>query len=46
VLGFANRWQARALPACRPVALPSGLVIRAATLPYLVATKVEAVRGR
>ena len=46
LLGFANRWQAEALPHAVVRRLPSGLTIRAASPPYLVATKLEAFRGR
>jgi hypothetical protein len=46
LLGFANRWQAAALPHVRPVALPSGTAIRVVSPPYLMATKLEAFRGR
>lgn len=46
LLGFANRWQALALPHAEAVVLPSGQAIRAVSPPYLVATKLEAFRGR
>jgi hypothetical protein len=46
LLGFANRWQAEALPHGVHRALPSGATIRAVTPPYLVATKIEAFRSR
>lgn len=46
ILGFANRWQAAALPYAARRVLPSGTEIRAATPPYLVATKLEAFAGR
>lgn len=46
LLGFANQWQALALPHARTVTLPSGRTIQAVSPPYLVATKLEAFRGR
>jgi uncharacterized protein YidB (DUF937 family) len=46
LMGFANRWQAEALPHAVDRRLPSGTTIRAASPPYLVATKLEAFRGR
>jgi hypothetical protein len=46
ILGFENRWQAAALPYARELSLPSGAVIRAVSPPYLLATKLEAFRGR
>jgi hypothetical protein len=46
ILGFANLWQAAALEHAVERELPSGAVIRAATAPYLLATKLEAFAGR
>lgn len=46
LMGFANRWQAKALPHAVPRRLPSGSTIRAVSPPYLVATKLEAFDGR
>jgi hypothetical protein len=46
LLGFANRWQAEALPHGVDRALPSGATIRAVSPPFLVATKIEAFRSR
>lgn len=46
ILGFANRWQAATLPHAARRTLPSGAEIRAATPPYLIATKLEAFSGR
>lgn len=46
ILGFANRWQSAALPHAAHRTLPSGATIRAATPPYLVATKLDAFAGR
>jgi hypothetical protein len=46
ILGFANRWQAAALPHAVERALPSGTLIRVITPPYLVATKLDAFAGR
>jgi predicted nucleotidyltransferase len=46
ILGFENRWQGRAVPHALERVLPSGAVIRAVSPPYLLATKVEAFKGR
>ncbi len=46
ILGFANRWQAAALPHAIERELPSGAKIRAAPPAYLLATKIEAFKGR
>jgi len=46
LLGFASRWQGAAIPHAMARALASGAVIRAVSPPYLVATKLEAFRGR
>jgi hypothetical protein len=46
ILGFANRWQAAALPHAVERVLPSGATIRAVSPPYLLATKLEAFKGR
>lgn len=46
VLGFSNHWYPDALCAAGKVQLPSGLVIRAISAPYFLATKLEAFRGR
>lgn len=46
ILGFSNRWYGDALRTATDVALPSGAVIRAVTPPYLLATKLEAFKGR
>lgn len=46
ILGFANRWQAAALPHAVACTLPSGASIRAIPPPYLLATKLEAFKGR
>jgi hypothetical protein len=46
ILGFANHWQAAALAHAVRHELPSGAVIRAASVPYLLATKLEAFYGR
>lgn len=46
ILGFANRWQAAALPHAMARSLPSGATIRAIPPPYLLATKLEAFNGR
>jgi predicted nucleotidyltransferase len=46
ILGFKNRWQAAAIPHAAERALPSGVSIRAASPPYLLAMKLEAFRSR
>jgi hypothetical protein len=46
ILGFENRWQAEALPFAAERELPSGSRIRAIPPPYLLATKLEAFKGR
>ena len=46
ILGFTNRWYADALATAETVTLPSGARIRAVRPAYLVATKIEAYRGR
>jgi hypothetical protein len=46
LLGFENRWQAAALPHAIQRELPSGRLIRAASPPYLLATKLEAFKSR
>jgi hypothetical protein len=46
ILGFANRWQAPAMPQAVECQLPSGVTIRAITPPYMLATKLEAFAGR
>jgi hypothetical protein len=46
ILGFANVWQAAALPHAVRRDLPSGATIRAAPPTYLLAMKLEAFRGR
>jgi hypothetical protein len=46
ILGFSNRWYEGALKKSQPVALPSGVTIRAITSPYFLGTKIEAFLGR
>lgn len=46
LLGFENRWQAPGLLTAAERKLPSGARIRALTPPYLLATKLEAWKGR
>jgi predicted nucleotidyltransferase len=46
VLGFSNRWYPEALVHAHPIEIGDGLVIRAITAPYFLATKFEAFRGR
>lgn len=46
LLGFENRWQAEAIPHALTRRLPSGRTLRAVSPAYLVATKLEAFKGR
>jgi hypothetical protein len=46
LLGFENRWQGAAIPHAIKRELPSGAKIRAAPPTYLLATKIEAFKGR
>jgi predicted nucleotidyltransferase len=46
ILGFENRWHAEALPRAAERELPSGATIRVVSPPYLLATKLEAFKGR
>ena len=46
LLGFTNEWQGRGLSHAAKCVLPSGTTIRAISPPYLLATKLEAFRGR
>jgi len=46
VLGFGGGWAQQAFSAAEWITLPSGCKIRAATPPYLLATKIEAFRDR
>lgn len=46
VVGFTNRWYPEGLGNRMQVKLPSGLEINVLSLPYFIATKLEAYRGR
>jgi hypothetical protein len=46
ILGFENRWQGAAIPHAVDRELPSGSRIRAVSPAYLLATKIEAFKGR
>lgn len=46
ILALDNHWQAAAVPHAVERRLPSGAVIRAATPPYLLATKLDAFTDR
>jgi predicted nucleotidyltransferase len=46
LLGFENRWQRQAFPHAVERTLPSGARIRAVPPTFLLATKLEAYRGR
>ncbi len=46
ILGFENRWQGLSIPHAISRQLPSGANIRAAPPVFLLATKIEAFKGR
>lgn len=46
ILGFSNRWYARAIETAVRHRLPNGLEIRMVTAPLFIATKLEAFKGR
>ncbi|MDP3494523.1 MAG: hypothetical protein Q8R82_15540 [Hyphomonadaceae bacterium] len=46
VLGFSNRWYPDGFTSSIPARLPDGQEIRIFSLPYLIASKLEAFRGR
>jgi predicted nucleotidyltransferase len=46
IIGFSNRWYRDGIRRAVPFALPSGLSIQLFTIPYLLASKVEAFRDR
>ncbi|MDT8391691.1 MAG: nucleotidyl transferase AbiEii/AbiGii toxin family protein [Lentisphaeria bacterium] len=46
ILGFSNAWYKEGIAHAQEVTLPSGLLIRCLTLPYFVATKIEAFLSR
>ena len=46
ILGFSNRWYKAAMGNAERVKLEKGLIVRVATAPYFLATKLEAFRGR
>lgn len=46
ILGFENRWQGPALDHAEAISLPSGTEISAIPPPFLLATKLEAWKGR
>lgn len=46
ILGFGNRWFARAFSAAQSVELPSGRCISLLPAPYFLATKLEAFDNR
>jgi hypothetical protein len=46
ILGFTNRWYEEALERARPRDLGDGVQASVVTAPYLVATKLDAFRGR
>lgn len=46
ILGFTNRWYPEGFKSAVPARLPDGEEIRIFSLPYLVASKLEAFKGR
>lgn len=46
ILGFSNRWYSQLVEHAELRELPDGETIRVASAPYLMATKLEAFRGR
>lgn len=46
ILGFSNRWYTDLIEHAQVYALPDGTLIRHASTPYLIATKLEAFYGR
>lgn len=46
VLGFGNRWYREGIARAESVVLPNGERIRVFSIPYLLASKLEAFRGR
>lgn len=46
ILGFSNRWYPEGFKSAVPARLPDGEEIRIFSLPYLVASKLEAFKGR
>lgn len=46
ILGFSNRWYAGLVEHAQTVTLPDGTVIRHASAPYLIATKLKAFYSR
>ncbi|WP_075187534.1 hypothetical protein [Teredinibacter haidensis] len=46
ILGFSNRWYKQAIELADEVTLASGIIIRVASAPYFLATKLEAFKGR
>lgn len=46
ILGFSNVWYEYGIRTARPVALPSGPIIRLITPPVFLATKLAAYAGR
>ncbi len=46
IIGFSNRWYESGIANAMPFKLPSGTEIRIFTVPYLLATKIEAFKGR
>jgi hypothetical protein len=46
ILGFSNQWYTEGITRAKPVKLPSGLTVLCFTLPYFLASKIEAFESR
>src|SRR5262249_42054633 len=46
ILGFSNRWYVAAMVHSERIDLEKNLIVRIATAPYFLATKIEAFKGR
>ncbi len=46
ILGFSNQWYAEGIATAKSVKLPGGLTVRCFTLPYFLASKIEAFESR
>jgi hypothetical protein len=46
ILGFSNKWFTKGLDHCKTATLPNGTQISILSLPYYIASKIEAYHGR
>lgn len=46
ILGFSNRWYVSGITHAKQIKLPNGLSVRCLTLPYFLASKLEAFKSR